>query len=335
MILAVAATIGALCVLVLLIARPPVGLAALAFFFPFNQFVPFTPLPGLNAETLLVVVAVGMTVLRFGARLPPLRLSGAVFAYILVLLMGLAVTASWYTDWFPLHTNWDNFKNVKHLVLATSFFLTAYWWFRTDRDRRMLLQVFSIGVGAVAAVGILDYFVPLRPRIDSSLVRSVGIFRDPNVLAGYLAAYSLVPLYLIRRRDISGPFRLVCIFIYALAAIDLVLTLSRSGWLAALVGHTVWFGLTDRRLLIAGAFAFVALTSVAYPFLPEVVRDRVEATFEPGTVIFQSGARPPCSVAQPLSPDRRRDGTDRGHGLRLARTRLRPPGLDPLALVEQ
>ena len=73
MIVPAAASIAAVVVLILLLVRPPLGIAAMVLFAPFNQFVPFTPLPGVNSSTILGITAIGMTVLRFGTRLPPLR----------------------------------------------------------------------------------------------------------------------------------------------------------------------------------------------------------------------------------------------------------------------
>src|SRR5262245_49156469 len=86
---------AALVALVLLFWRPLAGLVFLVAIFPVDPFSPRLPVPGMNTETALVGVAFAMTVLRFGAKLPPLRYSGPIVAFIVVMAMGLVVSIPW------------------------------------------------------------------------------------------------------------------------------------------------------------------------------------------------------------------------------------------------
>src|SRR5215510_10886074 len=86
---------AALVALVLLFWRPLAGLIFLVAIFPVDPFSPRLPVPGMNTETALLGVAFAMTVLRFGARPPPLRYSGPVVAFIAVMGMGLLVAIPW------------------------------------------------------------------------------------------------------------------------------------------------------------------------------------------------------------------------------------------------
>ena len=65
----------ALLVLVLLLARPVTGIVALALVYPLILVAPRLPVPGMNVETTLVGVALALTLLRFGLRIPPPRYS--------------------------------------------------------------------------------------------------------------------------------------------------------------------------------------------------------------------------------------------------------------------
>src|SRR5580765_4493131 len=88
-------SLAALIALVLLFWRPAIGLVFLVAIFPIDPFSPRLPVPGMNTETILLGVAMAMTVLRFGPRLPPLRYSAPVVAYIGMLAMGLMISVPW------------------------------------------------------------------------------------------------------------------------------------------------------------------------------------------------------------------------------------------------
>src|SRR5262245_66462611 len=85
----------ALVILVLLAYKPALGVALLVAVFPLDAWSPRAPVPGLNTETVLVGVALAVTVLRFGARLPPLRYSGPVLAFIAVMFVAFALAVPW------------------------------------------------------------------------------------------------------------------------------------------------------------------------------------------------------------------------------------------------
>ena len=274
----------ALLILVLLVARPRLGIAALAVFYPFNQFVPTTPLPGVNSETILFAVAIGMTLMRFGGRFPPLRVSGPIFAYLLILIGSWAITLTWYGNVVPGHSNWTGLKLAKNLALATVYFYLAFSWFPTVRDRRFLLEALSMALMLVALVGVADFVLGLTDWGQTG--RATGVLRDPNVHAALLGFLALVPLYLLHEGDLPIPRRMLHLGSYGVAMLALVLTLSRGGWLAALFGHAVWFLLVNRRLLLIGGLALVFCATLAYPLLPGLVRNRVEETFQTGGTIY-------------------------------------------------
>jgi O-antigen ligase len=178
-------------------------------------------------------------------------------------------------------------KLIKGLLFALLFFFASYWWFPSARERRRILEVFSVAITAVSCLGILDFIVPLGLAAPSVEGRATGVLGDPNVLAGYLAVSAIVPLYLARMPELSATRRVLHLSAYGLAAVTVVLTLSRGGWLAMVAGHAVFFALTDRRLLVMGVVGLVVAATIAYPLLPDMVRERIEATLRPGQVVYQ------------------------------------------------
>ena len=119
---------GAMVVLGLVVSRPRLGFIALAAFYPLNDYVPRSPLPGLNWETVITSLAVGVTLLRFGFRTPPLRFSAPVTCYILILFIGFLVIASWAPARIPGFSSFENLKVAKSAAFTAVLFFPMYFW---------------------------------------------------------------------------------------------------------------------------------------------------------------------------------------------------------------
>src|SRR5262245_39851757 len=133
----------ALIALALLFWRPVVGLIFLIAIFPMDPFSPRLPVPGLNTETILLGVAFAVTVLRFGPRLPPLRYSGPVLAFIFVMGIGMVIAVPWARG-LSTRTGepaiWFIFKSWKSNTFSTLFFFAVYWWMARPMDRQRTLE---------------------------------------------------------------------------------------------------------------------------------------------------------------------------------------------------
>ncbi len=279
------ATAGAVLVFVLLAARPLVGICALLAFYPLMHQVPRTPVPGLNAETILVSFAMILTLARSNLRFPPLRVTGIIVAIAAVITLGWVIANTWISVPFEAFSPWSRFRAVKSHLFTSLLFFVGYWWTGEARGRRALLESVSLGL-ALAAVGVLIDFA-------NGSQRPAGFYDNANMPGEYLAVFSLLPLHHALSGEIPRVRRFLHLLAYLLAAAGAVATLSRSAWIALVVGHLVYLGLMHPRRMVvgalAGALAALLLGPVAYPTLPEPLRERFESTFDTGGVLYRTG----------------------------------------------
>jgi O-antigen ligase len=283
----------AMIALLLLFWRPIAGLVLIAAIFPMDSALsPRLPVPGINTETVLLGVAFAVTLLRFGPRLPPLRYSGPVLAFILMMGVAFALAIPWARNVRMAESEsaiWVVFKGWKSVTFSALAFFSTYWWFSQERDRQRLLEALSVGMLISAVAGFGDLALKINQAgVDG---RAGGLQVDPNVLACALGSMMFVPLYLaLYARDLSLVRRAFHAVSYALAFVALVLTLSRGNYLAIVLAHMVFFALVNRTLLFATVVAVALLSTVAFPLLPTNVRERIELTVSSGSGYRVAGA---------------------------------------------
>jgi O-antigen ligase len=281
------ASVGAAIVAALIVARPPLGLLALIVYTPLLDAAPRLPIPGLNVETGLFFLLLAMTVFRFGPRLPPLRYSGPVIAYVLVLVV------SWLVGAASFHVEgkdtWELFKVVKSMSFPCLLFVFTYWWVSDEARRRQVLEAL-LWSGTLAAIGgAIDYVAPFT--VNGMAGRASGFLYDPNSLGGFLAATTLVFPILARDPGLGPLRRAVHAGQYAFGLLVLVLSLSRAGWLGVLAGHAALLLFLSPRLLFVFAVSAVLLLPPAYPFFPKLIRNRIEESLRPRSTVYAgSGA---------------------------------------------
>jgi O-antigen ligase len=281
-------SLAALIALVLLFWRPAAGLIFLVAIFPVDPFSPRLPVPGMNTETILLGVAFAMTVLRFGARLPPLRYSGPVIAFIVVMGMGLVLSIPWaikYTAMDGEPAVWFIFKSWKSMSFSALFFFASYWWLGRPEDRARMLEAISFGVWISAVAGVADFVFGLTDI--GALGRATGLQGDPNAMAEAVGSMMFVSLHLaVYGLELPLWRRLFHGSAYALSFVALVLSLSRGNWLALVFAHAVYFLLVNRTLFFATVVAVAMLATVAFPLLPEVVRGRILSTVQTSNTVY-------------------------------------------------
>ena len=283
----------ALIILGLLFWRPVVGITLLAAVYPLDPWAPRLPVPGFNTETILLGAAAAVTLLRFGARLPPLRYSGPVISFMLVMVVAFALAIPWalsirLADDEP--AIWQTFKMWKSGTFPVIFFFVAYWWFARERDRSRMLEAVAIGVLISSLAGLADLVFKITSQ-GGMLGRAGGLQIDPNALGCSLGGAMFVPMYLAAyARDVSRWRRVLYGVTYGLAFVTAVLSLSRGNYVAMIIAHVVFFALVSRTLLVATLAGLLLVSTVAYPLLPENVRDRIEVTFRTGTGYRVAGA---------------------------------------------
>lgn len=275
----------------LLFWRPIWGLALLAAIFPMDPWAPRLPVPGMNTETILIGVAFAVTVLRFGARLPPLRFSGPVIAFISMMLIAFVVSIPWANGLRAIDGGpavWFIFKNVKNMTFTALLFIIVYWWVRTREDRQTMLVALCFALFLSSAAGILDFVFHINPLVVDGRDRANGLIADANGLAESVGPLMFVPIYLLLRgQGLGRVMRLFAVASYGLAAVAMVLSLSRGNWIAFFVAHFVFLLLVNRRLLAVAIATTAILVAVGTPLLPAIVRDRIESTSTTGSTVYQ------------------------------------------------
>jgi hypothetical protein len=271
--------------LILLFARPVAGLLLLTAIFPMDTYAPRLPVAGVNTETVLLGVAFAMTLLRFGGRLPPLRYSGPVLAFIFVMGIGFALAIPWARKVSVANGEpaiWYIFKHWKSITFSCLFFFATYWWFSQARDRQRLLEALSVGVFISSTAALADFVLGIT--LPGAEGRATGLQGDPNELACAVGAMCFVSLYLaIYARDLSLLRRSFHLGTYGLAFLAVVLSLSRGNYIALVVSHLVFFALVNRPLFFATVAALLLFSTAAFPLLPAVVRERIESTVTGGS----------------------------------------------------
>ena len=291
--------VAALVALVLLFWRPVSGLIFLVAIFPVDPFSPRLPVPGMNTETILIGVAFAMTVLRFGARLPPLNYSAPVLAFVLVLLMGFVISIPWALAYQAVRDEpaiWYIFKSWKSISFSSLFFFASYWWLTRPEDRRNMLEAISFGVWISAVAALLDFVFGLT--VSGASGRAAGLQGDPNASAEAIGTMMFVSLYLaFYVRDLSGFRRVFHASAYALAFVAVVFSLSRGNWVALIAAHSVFLLLVSRPLFLAMVATTALLATIAFPLLPEVVRERILSTHDSGPLVYGVGSGLEMSAA--------------------------------------
>jgi len=154
---------------------------------------------------------------------------------------------------------------------------------RPSREGLKFLAVaFVIGACAVAAIGVMQFLVggeTPQSWIDTKMFEEVktrvySVFDNPNMLAEYLG-FALPVCLALAFSDHSPAVRSMGVVGGGLLSVCLVLTLSRGGWLAALIGLVFVAYAVDRRLV----WTMLAIMAMTAPFLPQTVRMRAISTF--------------------------------------------------------
>ncbi|HTO70249.1 MAG TPA: O-antigen ligase family protein [Myxococcota bacterium] len=278
----------AIIVIGLLLWRPLAGLLLLVAMYPMDPYSPRLPVPGINTETVLLGLAFAVTTLRFGPRLPPLRYSAPVVGFVAMTLLAFVIAIPWARNaetQTGVNALWFIFKFWKSITFSALLFFCSYWWFKRPKDRIWLLEAISVGVLISCAAGLADAIFGIT--VTSEDGRASGLQGDPNAMAEAVGSMMFVSLYLaLYVREIGWFRRAVHGFVYLFSLGMVVISLSRGNWVALIAAHFVFFLFFSRALLIGGVVAVLMIGTVAYPLLPQVIRDRIELTTHASNSVY-------------------------------------------------
>lgn len=237
-------TLAALLAIAAAIYRPALGLAVLAFSYPFDLTTYAGPLKLTTSEALIVILAVVLIGRHFARNPPPIertRLDLPVLIFAVASVLSLFGLGGYLSD------------QLVALIKAAGGFLLFFIVTQSLRERREVWIVLT----AILAAGLIlaiETIVPIMQGTDvvSALTRATGNVIDPNLFAGYLVL--LIPLAM------AGGLAIQWRWAPALAGVAIVLlgaaliaTLSRGGWLGFIAGvATMAVLLPGRRRLVLG-----------------------------------------------------------------------------------
>jgi O-antigen ligase len=273
----------------LLLWRPLAGLAFLVAIFPADPWSPRLPVPGMNTETVLLGLAFAVTVLRFGTRIPPLRYSGPVFAFMLVTVVSIVLAIPWSIGLTGVGGEpaiWFIFKSGKSITFSALLFFATYWWVERPAQRLQVLEALSLGTSVTAIAAFADL---LHPFTDSGADgRPAGLLADGAAMAGAVGSAMFISLYLaVYAKELPRWRRLFHLGTYLLCFLMVIASLSRGNWIALVVAHFVFLLLVSRRLLLVSMVSLALLVTVGFPLLPQKLRDRALSTVTTGQVVYQ------------------------------------------------
>jgi O-antigen ligase len=276
---------------------PRIGVMGLVLLFPLiTRFIPRAG-PGLTASTALFLMAVVAGFMHSRPPLPRMRVLAPLLAFYALSLIGYAILMT-SSDLAKNDTiALEAFQALKARVWPTLLLFAGFALAPTRPLRQRLLTCLVIGLLIHDLSGVYDFSTGGAGRTDlkpSALLipedyRPSGILdSNPNILGGHLAAFSILALMGMLRRDADRVERTLCAVAYAISGLVLVLTQSRGAWVAFLVGHGIWLFFANRKLLVPAAAAFVVVASAAYSYslLPKRLSERIEQTLTPGQTLY-------------------------------------------------
>lgn len=240
----------------------------------------------ISPDRLTLAAGLGLLVLDPWAwRRTPLRVRP-----VHVAMVALVLLATWSAlSTGSLFTSLGIFALADRLVVPFILFAVAPVVFCTPQRRDLLLQTLTLLGLYLAVTAVLERVAPglVRPQfiVDPSLgiqaTRSRGPFLASEALGLVLVFCGFAAAFLSSRR--AGLWRVLSLATAALCVVGVLLTLTRSIWLGAVVGVVVAC-LQERRLrrllplmVVAGTVLVVALLA-AVPSLSTAVTERVETT---------------------------------------------------------
>ena len=149
-----------------------------------------------------------------------------------------------------------------------------------ERRIKLVLGAIFLSLLVPLAMGALEFVTGSGLHYSGSFGRVESTFLHPNPLAMYLTLLMVMGFALLPR--VAGVARNGLVALLLLSAVMLVLTYTRSGWIAALIGIAVVGALQSRRQTLLLCVAVAALIFLA-PSISERFADLTEPPPASGT----------------------------------------------------
>ncbi len=251
--------------------RPAMGLAMLVFGSPAMSLVPpgMIPIRGLNAETLLIAMAIFIWVRQNQiAGKDDLRtpLGRWLLVYALLILMSCVVASLfWQSGLF------DTMQKAKNHLAFMIFLPVGFHVLRERRDQMLVLMAATASLMLNCGQAINEGMIPfLAGNLERARAMAL-IAQQPNTFGAALAVYLPFVVSLTLNRVGGKALNLWFLVASGLVGFALILTLSRGGWVGAVGALLVIALFKDRRLLVLLVLAVATFNLWA----PEAVKERL------------------------------------------------------------
>jgi O-antigen ligase len=253
------------------------AVAFVVFFLPLQEVVGTTSflLPGLNLQTMLILFLVGLAMTAPAPTREP-RPRNAATAPLVLLFIVLLFSAfrSATGGAVPLWNHLTHLKN-SFIYCALMWLCFAKVWRR--RDKLIVVLFVFLAVLFNVAVSLRNVFQTLSSALMFLRHRATSLISDqPNLYGGFLALYLFFFIGFLLYYPMTKRQRTILSICTGLVALNLLYTLSRGAWLAAVLTTIIVVVAKSPRMLIPVAIFSVVLALAA----PNVVVDRWQSTID-------------------------------------------------------
>ncbi|HEX6851244.1 MAG TPA: O-antigen ligase family protein [Candidatus Polarisedimenticolaceae bacterium] len=244
---------------------------------PVLDLIPATmfPLPGLNAETIVIgaLFAAGVTSQRQQEQPAPENPFTLPVAYYAI-VMAVSGVRSYLSG---VGEAAELLASVKNQIFFVFLAPIAFRLIHTEKHLRTALNLIALTCTLVSLHALWLTRDTLLRGLMLERNRAVGLVAgQSNLFGGFLAMMILIFVAVLLGRDLKFRVRLGYMALVAAMGGALLMTLSRGSWLALLLGLSALALLRGAR-----AVAFVLAVALTAPlWLPEKVVERVQHTFQ-------------------------------------------------------
>ncbi len=167
-------------------------------------------------------------------------------------------------------------KLMLNLMTYTAVFFIPFFLIRSQSDKRYWIKILLISTVAPIVLAVLGTVVH-HPMLYA-YERLKGTFAHSNILAMYILFVTTLCFYILRCRVLTfSLFQRTWIWVYFFIAVGvLVITETRSVWIAFALFFAVYGLFKERKILIVGAIGLTLL--MALPAVQERLADLTEGT---------------------------------------------------------
>ncbi len=270
--------LGVLCVVIILLAFSDLRKALFLFtiLIPFTGYLPALDIKGLNFLTVVVVVLF-IAVSRVSGRFfPPSPINKALGLLTAITLFSWLVTAIFPPsppryEFAPRWMALAELTNIKRWIIFIPIYFIYVNGTRNEKDSRFLIKAVVWGVGLQSLQVLKEYLLAGHGRV-------YGSFGNPNEMGAFMTAYlPLIGIFLYQAHFMIE--RILYSGIGFLALFGLVYSQSRGGYLSFASSVMIFSFMKSRFLFMSLLAALVLTVTVSYTWLPDVVVDRIDFTF--------------------------------------------------------